>query len=222
MAFVNKNKDVQFQRNNWIKYLIYFLIISLLFAAILIEPIYFHYISILILFLSFFEITKLILSTRKAKVGIISLIIFFILAISFFLFSQMPAKYLFYTLFITTVFDAFSQLAGQLVGKRKLFRNISPNITLEGLIGGYFVTILTAGFIHNLLEISVAKSIFIGAALAFFSMLGDLLASYCKRKFEVKDFSRILPGHGGILDRFDSLLASGTLMFFIKLIKMYD
>lgn len=213
MAFVNKNKDVRFQRNNWIKYFVYLLIMALLFGTILIKAIYFHYFGVLILLLGLFEITKLIVSKRKVKLGIITMLLFFALAILFFQFSMMPAEYLFYTLFLTTVFDAYSQLTGQLFGRKKLFKNISPNKTFEGLLGGYIVTLLSAVFIHNQLQISVVKSVLIAVILATFSMIGDLLASYCKRKFEVKDFSRILPGHGGILDRFDSLLASGTSMF---------
>ena len=218
MAFVNSSKDAQFRRNNWIKYFVYFLIIAVLFITILLKANYFHYLSTLILFLGLFEIIRLILSTQKIKVGIISLLIFSLLAVTFYLFSQMPSNYLFYTLFLTTVFDSFSQLTGQLLGKRHLFRNISPNKTLEGLIGGYLITLLTAIFIHDLLDITVAKSILTAVFLATFSMVGDLIASYCKRKFEVKDFGRLLPGHGGVLDRFDSLIASGSIMFLLNLI----
>ena len=76
MALVNGSKDDQFRRNNWINYFVYFLIIVVLFITILSKANYFHYLSILILFLGFFEIIRLIFSTKKMKVGIISLLIF--------------------------------------------------------------------------------------------------------------------------------------------------
>jgi len=127
----------------------------------------------------------------------------------------MPKKYLFYTLFLTTVFDSFSQLTGQLLGRKKVFLKISPNKTYAGLLGGLIFAVITSILIHNQLSISVYESIFLGIGLSGFALIGDLLASYCKRKFNIKDFSKIIPGHGGVLDRFDSLLSTGSFMFLI-------
>jgi phosphatidate cytidylyltransferase len=127
----------------------------------------------------------------------------------------MPKRYLFYTLFLTTVFDAFSQLSGQLLGKRKLVPKISPNKTYEGLFGGLLFALFTAVLIHKLLFISIGQSFILGLGISGFAFLGDLLASYCKRRFQIKDFSKLIPGHGGILDRFDSFITAGAFMLII-------
>lgn len=215
MLFITKNKEVAFRKKNWLKYFVYLIIINLLFGSILFAPILFHYLTVFILVLGFYEIFRLIYQSKKLMVGFISLIIFFCFAIMFYQFSFSPPKYLFYTLFLTTVFDSFSQLSGQLFGKNKLLLKISPNKTYEGLVGGLLTSILTSILIRDLLSINVVQAIFLGVGFSSFAFLGDLLASYCKRKFNVKDFSRIIPGHGGVLDRFDSLLPTASFMYII-------
>ncbi len=93
-------------------------------------------------------------------------------------------------------FDAFSQFFGQIFGRHSLIRKISPNKTIEGCVGGLLMCMLTSFLMFN----SVWKGIYI----SFFALSGDLLASYVKRRAGVKDFSRLLPGQGGVLVRFDS------------------
>jgi len=215
MFFVNRNKEVAFRKNNWLKYFVYLILINLLFVSILVDSIYFSYISVIIIILGLFEISRLFYISKKYKVGIIALFIFLCFAFLYYQFSYMPKKYLFYTLFLTTVFDSFSQLAGQLLGRKKIFFKISPNKTYAGLFGGLIFAVITSIIIHNQLSISVFQSIFLGVGLSGFALIGDLLASYCKRKFNIKDFSKIIPGHGGVLDRFDSLLSTGSFMFLI-------
>ncbi|RLD54525.1 MAG: hypothetical protein DRJ05_14495 [Bacteroidetes bacterium] len=114
-----------------------------------------------------------------------------------------------------TVFDAFSQISGQLLGKRKLFPKISPNKTVEGLFGGFMASIFTSFMIRDLLGINEIQSVAIGFGVSLFAFAGDFLASYCKRKFGIKDFSNLIPGHGGFLDRFDSLILGGLFMYLL-------
>lgn len=105
--------------------------------------------------------------------------------------------------------DTFAYLTGMLLGKTKLFESISPKKTWEGTIGGILFTIL-AGYLISLYT-STDDTYFwiIGAAIiAPFSTLGDLLESQIKRSLKVKDSGSILPGHGGILDRFDAAMFS--------------
>jgi phosphatidate cytidylyltransferase len=97
-------------------------------------------------------------------------------------------------------FDAFSQFFGQIFGRHALTRKISPNKTIEGCAGGLLLCLLTS--------FCVFGSAWKGLPLAFFALSGDLLASLVKRRAGVKDFSRLLPGQGGILDRFDSYILS--------------
>ena len=213
ISIVNKGKEPATKKYNWVKYFVYLVIVNALFASILFRPAIFHVICIIIFVLGLYEILNLTLTIKKAKDGSIALLILGMLSFSFYHFSLMPKKYLFYTLFMTTVFDAFSQLAGQLFGKRKMAPKISPNKTYEGLAGGLFFSLFTSMLIYRLLPTNMGQAFLLGLGMSMSALAGDLLASYCKRRFGIKDFSRLIPGHGGVLDRFDSLITSGSFMF---------
>ncbi len=126
-------------------------------------------------------------------------------------------NYLLYLLLITTMTDTFALLSGMLVGKHKLCPNISPNKTIEGAIGGSIMgTIIASAFYFTVINssISLVFLIFITCLLTIVGQIGDLVFSSIKRYYDVKDFSNLIPGHGGILDRFDSLIFV-TLAFII-------
>ena len=117
--------------------------------------------------------------------------------------------YIFYLLLITTITDTFAFFTGKLVGKHKLCPNISPKKTIEGLIGGVFMGTFVATVFYITVINSSVSLVFISLITAILSLcgqLGDLVFSSIKRYYGVKDFSGIIPGHGGILDRFDSLI----------------
>jgi len=111
--------------------------------------------------------------------------------------------------------DTFAYFVGVFFGKHKLCPHVSPKKTVEGAIGGIVgCTILTIIYfkvlgINNFLY-TIIFSIFVSA----FSMIGDLLASKIKREHGIKDFGNFLPGHGGILDRFDSLLFVAPVVYY--------
>jgi phosphatidate cytidylyltransferase len=123
-----------------------------------------------------------------------------------------------YTLFIVCTFDAFCQIAGQLLGKNKIFPQISPNKTYEGLLGGFFISACTFFIIGKILDFTPFHTMIVGFGICVFSFTGDLAASWIKRKYGVKDFSSALPGHGGFLDRFDSLITAGAFVYLFHLI----
>lgn len=117
--------------------------------------------------------------------------------------------------------DTFAYFSGRILGKTKLFERVSPNKTWEGTIGGIVFTIIVAtviGFMnndgHDLLFWIVSACIIAPAAI-----VGDLLESLIKRNLNIKDTGTILPGHGGILDRFDATLF--TLPFFFSWVMLY-
>jgi phosphatidate cytidylyltransferase len=103
--------------------------------------------------------------------------------------------------------DTFAYLTGRMFGKTKLFERISPKKTWEGTIGGVFVTLIfgfiIGAFINKGEELFWIISAMIIAPCAIY---GDLLESLFKRSLNIKDSGTILPGHGGILDRFDAAL----------------
>ncbi|MFZ4544210.1 MAG: phosphatidate cytidylyltransferase [Saprospiraceae bacterium] len=212
---VNKTELSEEKRKNWLKYFVYLFLVNALFCTIVFLPSYFKVLGLLVICGGLIELISNAISTHKFKIGLVSLLVFMPFALGFYTFCGMDAPYLLFTLFQTTVFDAFSQLSGQLMGKNKLVPSISPNKTWEGLLGGIVFSVITAAAIHSVLKLELNVAILFGAVLSIAAFIGDLLASLCKRKFGIKDFSNFIPGHGGFLDRFDSLLASGTCMYLI-------
>ena len=122
---------------------------------------------------------------------------------------MLDLKYLIYLLMITIFSDTFALITGSLVGRHKLCPNISPKKTIEGLIGGVTMgTFVSAAFYHTVINPELSLWILVGltVVLCLVGQLGDLVFSSIKRYYDVKDFSNFIPGHGGILDRFDSII----------------
>ncbi len=136
--------------------------------------------------------------------------------------------------------DTFAYCIGMLFGKHKLSTILSPNKTIEGMIGG-IIGALVLGFLYsfilNRVNINInlpffsnsiniyldipLSSIQVGIACAIgsvISMIGDLTASAIKRDYNVKDYGNIIPGHGGILDRFDSVIFTAPALYFILIL----
>ena len=103
--------------------------------------------------------------------------------------------------------DTFAYLTGMNLGKHKLFERISPKKTWEGWIGGFLFTIIAAVIVSSCSDVlKTGDFIAIAIITSVIGTFGDLVESMFKRQMEVKDSGNILPGHGGILDRFDILL----------------
>lgn len=109
--------------------------------------------------------------------------------------------YMVYLLLITTMTDTFALFTGKLIGKHKLC-SISPNKTVEGLIGGVAMGVfVSTAFYHTVINPStpLVLLVFISCVLCLIGQLGDLVFSFIKRYYDVKDFSNLIPGHGGVL-----------------------
>ena len=108
---------------------------------------------------------------------------------------------------LTWMVDTGAYFFGSLFGKNKLAPNISPNKTKEGAVGGFFSTILVALVIHfTIFPMGIINAVLLGSLIACIGQTGDMFESLLKRKAHIKDSGKIFPGHGGILDRFDSIL----------------
>jgi phosphatidate cytidylyltransferase len=118
--------------------------------------------------------------------------------------------------------DTFAYCVGMLFGKRKLAPKLSPKKSIEGCIGGIvgaaflgfiFATIFR-NEIHGFTNPQLAFAI-IGACSSIISQIGDLAASAIKRNHDIKDYGNLIPGHGGILDRFDSIIFTAPIVFYL-------
>ncbi len=115
--------------------------------------------------------------------------------------------------------DTFAYFSGMLLGRHKLSPDLSPKKTIEGAVGGVIGTIIISvicwgitSFYYDF-SISWYHFLVIGLMCGIFSQFGDLSASLIKRNYDAKDFGHIMPGHGGILDRFDSILFTAPLIY---------
>ena len=209
---INRKKDSQTAKKSYTKFISYFFIINILFFSIIIKPVTFRYLSLLIIGAGFYELFKLFRVNGYRQKGFFlgSLVVFMILSVEFFLFSGLKKELILFSFLVLSIFDSFSQITGQLWGNIKIFPEISPNKTLGGLIGGSLVAIASGMLLDDLYTKTSVKSVLMTIGVIFFAFLGDIAASFYKRKYNVKDYSNIIPGHGGFLDRFDSLIAGGA------------
>lgn len=175
------------------------------------------------LFISFTLLRNLfrrVLPVRRDKQGKLALIIGYII-IPFILIIKLPFingnynPYIIIGMFtLMWTNDTFAYLVGKSIGKNKLFERISPKKTIEGFAGGLIFSIIVA-YIISIYYTFHSPVVWIGTAmlLSVFGSLGDLVESQFKRNAGVKDSGTIMPGHGGILDRLDSIIFAIPFLF---------
>ena len=115
--------------------------------------------------------------------------------------------------------DSFAYYVGSSIGKRKLYKDISPHKTVEGgvgsLCGGIAGALLVKGIL--LKHIPVERAIVIGIVLGAVTIIGDLVESLFKRSAGIKDSSTLIPGHGGVLDKIDGVTFAGPVLYWLGL-----
>jgi len=110
--------------------------------------------------------------------------------------------------------DTFAYLIGKNFGKRKLFEKVSPKKTIEGFIGGLTFGVISALIIaYTTSSLSILHWIVLSIIISIFGTIGDLVASKFKREANIKDSSNLIPGHGGFLDRLDSLIFISSFVY---------
>ncbi|MBI9010255.1 MAG: phosphatidate cytidylyltransferase [Tenericutes bacterium] len=141
--------------------------------------------------------------------------------IAFAFLRKLDINLILYLLIVSMITDVFAYLIGVKFGKHKLAPEISPKKSVEGSIGGLVFGAAAAtifAYFTNLFDLSLFVIILMSLGLSAIAQIGDLVASKFKREVGIKDYSNILPGHGGILDRFDSsMFAAIFLMLFVIL-----
>ncbi|MDF2882453.1 MAG: hypothetical protein K0R54_3010 [Clostridiaceae bacterium] len=133
---------------------------------------------------------------------------------------KVSGQYFIWLIFLSSwLCDTAAYYIGKTFGKNKLCPEISPKKTIEGSVGGLIGSILSCLFFGIYLSsiginVSLVHYVIIGVLCGVFSQFGDLVASSIKRWAGVKDYSSLIPGHGGILDRFDSILFSSVTVYY--------
>lgn len=126
------------------------------------------------------------------------------------------------------VCDTCAYFVGVTIGKKRIFPVLSPKKSLEGCIGGVAGSAIVGGLYALLIlrdnipgDNIVWAVVFICAAGAIMSMVGDLAASAIKRNHEIKDYGKLIPGHGGIMDRFDSMIVTAPMIYFLCVLMIF-
>jgi phosphatidate cytidylyltransferase len=199
----------------WLKYFVYLFYVALMLFILQFDRGY----GVMVFFLI---ITYLaILDVLKASKGMVLIKLLAILLILYATFMLYISSWQSYLVFVTVViFDGSAQLFGQLFGKRKLIPKISPNKTVEGLCLSVLISVICFLFMYQKLALNaLAWGVFISAMIGAFC--GDIAASWYKRKAGIKDYGNYIPGHGGMLDRVDSLLGAILFASLFELIYYY-
>ncbi len=130
-------------------------------------------------------------------------------------------NYVWFVIISAFATDIGAYFSGYFFGKHKLCPNISPKKTIEGALGGILSSMigcLIVGIIFG--KAMIIHSLVIGLIASVFAQLGDLTASVFKRKIDIKDYGNLIPGHGGVLDRIDSILYTAPVVFYYVMFVM--
>ncbi len=209
-----KNIDTRSQRTS--KYFSYLIIVSSLLACIRYSGAYLAIIFGIIILFGAYEIYRITKSNKS--ILILSLLLFLIEGLFFIKFSFIRWEIVAWVYTLVVTFDGYCQICGQLFGKNLMIPKVSPRKTWAGLVGGIILTYISSFFLQRVLPHYYLMVLLVVLA----ALTGDLLASYLKRLVNEKEFSVLIPGHGGIMDRFDSFILSGCLFEILNIIFVFQ
>jgi phosphatidate cytidylyltransferase len=197
------------RRTRLVKFFNYFCIVSAVLCAALAGKSVLSALVAVIAAVGAWELYRVLMpaaggSTLKAAAIGIAYLLVAVAAVGFAWLSNTESAVTVYLIVCT--FDGFSQVTGQLLGKHQISPDISPAKTVEGTLGGLLFAVGMAILLQPVSGAMLLPAVIAACFVVTAAFAGDLLASLIKRKADIKDFSNLLPGHGGILDRFDSFL----------------
>lgn len=182
---------------------------------------YFHFFLIISFFIPFiYQLFKPKITLTSSKLGHYFLALAYI-ALPFVLLTKIPfidenyhPKILVGIFTIIWIDDTFAYLIGSTLGRTKLYPKVSPNKTVEGAVGGLAGALIAAYFVAIYCPIvNLTHWMIIALLIVVFGLLGDLIESKFKREAGIKDSSNLIPGHGGFLDRLDSIIFAAPFVY---------
>ncbi len=213
IAKLNRKGDAAQRRARWVKYFAYLVVVGVTVWFIQLGAL--RYLAVGILAVGAYEIVSGWRRAHRGRVFLaVSLGVYLLIAYGFYRFSsQGPQALILYAYTVVFTFDGFAQLTGQLFGRRKILPTISPEKTVAGVVGGYVMGTAIGVFLSRWLSLPGYAAWYLPVLICTGAFVGDALASWYKRRCGLKDYSRLIPGHGGILDRFDSFIVAGAIFW---------
>jgi phosphatidate cytidylyltransferase len=212
MAVGGRHVAPDVRRGRWIKFGVYVAIVYTVLAAAAAGRPWIRGLGAAIVLAGAFELrgaTERMQRGSPAAVWCVYVLVTVLALVNLWRMTPAAVAYLYV---VVAVYDGFSQVTGQWFGRRPLAPRISPGKTVEGVWGGLTAAYLAAMWLSGPVSVGFAGRVALGVGTALACLAGDLSASWVKRVSGVKDYSRFLPGHGGVLDRFDSFLAAAALV----------
>lgn len=226
-SFIEFSRATELHLNPWITYIVYLGITAVAVLALIRNPptgyfgAYGMFMALPVYAIGLIVLMPILQNRHEGQLQAISLGVMGFLYfgwmfghISFLADSFYAINYVMYLVFATQIADISAYNFGKLFGRHKLCNNISPNKTLEGAIGAFVVSICLPWLFRSTFpEFGPLQLLLTGLIMGIGSQLGDLTISLIKRDLGIKDMGTLIPGHGGILDRIDSLIIAAPLFF---------
>ena len=215
MALAGRRVDAATRRARWLKFGVYFLIVHTVLGCAVMGTAWLFALGLLILAAGARELRDALaaIGARRSANRALIVAVYALLGGGFlFTLARLAPAQTVFLYIVIAAFDGFSQVCGQLLGRHQLVPRLSPGKTVEGLAGGALGALAIAWTIRGFsgldgVALAAGAALIVAGALA-----GDLAASWVKRRAGIKDFSALLPGQGGMLDRFDSFIGAAGLL----------
>ena len=189
-------------------FLIFFLLIFIYFFEE-----YIPFAIILIYSMIFYEILFFFKNKKRRSFVLFLYVFISLISIEIYIIYFYEKVLFLYFILLISCFDISSYIFGTLFGKKRILPKISPNKTIFGVVAGLLLTLIISLSFNNLFYIFTFRtSVVFSILIILFAFIGDVIESFYKRRFEIKNSSNILPGHGGIFDRLDSFVMGSIAM----------
>jgi phosphatidate cytidylyltransferase len=211
MALANRKTTAEIARSRWLKLAVFFVIVHIVLVVSATGRPWVTALVAAILAAGSVELSLAWRAMQPPRPSRAWILFAVVAALALGASWYLPSPIFAFLFLVTAACDGFSQVTGQLVGRVKLAPRVSPRKTVEGLAGGLIAAVVVALLLREELGAGLPATVVIALLTGLAGLAGDLAASWVKRRAGIKDFSAALPGQGGFLDRFDSLL--GALVF---------